>query len=343
MARKLLGIVLSLAILFTLHGCKEKSNLADDISIVNEAAQSDVILLAGLSKSAIAESGYGEIAYRYLNYIQDALPGRIKNTQREREAAVFIVSALLDMGYAKDSIQVQSFKNDYVEYQPTDGIFDGGERTETSQNVILTKKGDSDKVLIIGAHYDSVGTHGINDNGSGVSVVLENAMRMFDIQTPYTLRYIFFGSEESRQKGSNYYVESLSWREKRKIVAMVNFDCILAGETLYMFGGKFKKDGSIANDWAACQASEFAAELGLDIRWQQPKSYEMLFDSGFTRGGTDYLPATITAMESYAAQNGHVIDISDTRRHHEIYISDPRKTAPEKLKTVIRHPISRGV
>lgn len=56
-------------------------------------------------------------------------------------------------------------------------------------------------------------------------------------------------------------------------------------------------------------------------------------------GPYDDEPATIVKMEQYAVQNGYAIDINDSRRHHEIYLSDPRKTAPEKLKTVIRHPI----
>ena len=59
-------------------------------------------------------------------------------------------------------------------------------------------------------------------------------------------------------------------------------------------------------------------------------------------GSYDDEPATIAAMEGYAAKNGFVTDINDTRRHHEIYLSDPRKTAPEKLKTVIRLPIKKN-
>jgi len=59
-------------------------------------------------------------------------------------------------------------------------------------------------------------------------------------------------------------------------------------------------------------------------------------------GSYDDEPATIAAMERYAAENGCVTDINDTRRHHEIYLSDPRKTAPEKLKTVIRLPIKKN-
>ena len=59
-------------------------------------------------------------------------------------------------------------------------------------------------------------------------------------------------------------------------------------------------------------------------------------------GSYDDEPATIEAMERYAAASGCIIDINDTRRHHEIYLGDPRKVAPEKLKTVIRHPIRKN-
>ncbi len=56
-------------------------------------------------------------------------------------------------------------------------------------------------------------------------------------------------------------------------------------------------------------------------------------------GSYDDEPATITALDGFAIEKGYVIDMDDTRRHHEIYLSDPRKVALEKLRTVIRHPI----
>ena len=58
-------------------------------------------------------------------------------------------------------------------------------------------------------------------------------------------------------------------------------------------------------------------------------------------GSYDDEPATVTAMDKFIADNGYENDISDTRRHHEIYLSDARKVAPDKLKTVIRHPIKK--
>ena len=58
-------------------------------------------------------------------------------------------------------------------------------------------------------------------------------------------------------------------------------------------------------------------------------------------GPYDGEPTTIAAMDAYAAQQGYHIDIGPERLHHEIYLSDPRRTAPEKWKTVIRHPIAK--
>ena len=58
-------------------------------------------------------------------------------------------------------------------------------------------------------------------------------------------------------------------------------------------------------------------------------------------GSYDDEPATVAAMDKFIADNGYENDISDTRRHHEIYLSDARKVAPDKLKTVIRHPIKK--
>lgn len=56
-------------------------------------------------------------------------------------------------------------------------------------------------------------------------------------------------------------------------------------------------------------------------------------------GSYDDEPATIAAMDKYAIENGFDIDINETRLHHEIYLSDPRKVSTEKLKTILRHPI----
>ena len=56
-------------------------------------------------------------------------------------------------------------------------------------------------------------------------------------------------------------------------------------------------------------------------------------------GSYDDEPATVALMDEFISERGYVNDLGGARLHHEIYLSDPRKTSPERLKTVIRHPI----
>ena len=58
-------------------------------------------------------------------------------------------------------------------------------------------------------------------------------------------------------------------------------------------------------------------------------------------GAYDDEPATIAVMDKFLKENGYKNDMNSARHHHEIYLSDPRKIAPEKWKTVIRHPIKK--
>ena len=58
-------------------------------------------------------------------------------------------------------------------------------------------------------------------------------------------------------------------------------------------------------------------------------------------GSYDDEPASVKLMDDYLKENEYATDINQSRLHHEIYLSDPRKTSPEKLKTVIRHPIKK--
>ncbi len=76
-----------------------------------------------------------------------------------------------------------------------------------------------------------------------------------------------------------------------------------------------------------CSAAEFLTiEEGLCV--------QMMHTGPFSNE-----PASIALMDTYLAQNGYTNDFNASRLHHEIYLSDPRKTPPDKWKTVIRHPV----
>ena len=80
-----------------------------------------------------------------------------------------------------------------------------------------------------------------------------------------------------------------------------------------------------------CSSAEFlTVEEGLCVQMMHTGSF-------------DDEPATVAFMDEYLAKNGYANDITDTRLHHEIYLSDARKVVPEKRKTVIRHPVKKMI
>ena len=92
-------------------------------------------------------------------------------------------------------------------------------------------------------------------------------------------------------------------------------------------------------DWAVAEASAKKKEDFSKVEF-------LTYDEGLCVqcmhiGPYDNEPATIELMDRYAAENGYETDISDKRRHHEIYLGDARKCDPAKLRTVIRHPIRK--
>ena len=60
-------------------------------------------------------------------------------------------------------------------------------------------------------------------------------------------------------------------------------------------------------------------------------------------GSYDDEPETLARMDAFAAEQGYAVDFSETRFHHEIYLSDPNRTAPEKRKTILRHPLKSSL
>ena len=92
-------------------------------------------------------------------------------------------------------------------------------------------------------------------------------------------------------------------------------------------------------DWAI---SEAKAKKKIDFSNVEFLTYnEGLCVQCMHIGSYDNEPETVRLMNEFAAKNGYALDITDKRFHHEIYLSDARRVASEKLKTVIRHPIKR--
>lgn len=92
-------------------------------------------------------------------------------------------------------------------------------------------------------------------------------------------------------------------------------------------------------EWAVMEAEE---KKGMDFSKAEFLTYnEGLCVQCMHIGPYDDEPATVKLMDEYIKENGYETDITDKRYHHEIYLSDVRKCKPDKLKTVIRHPIKK--
>lgn len=91
-------------------------------------------------------------------------------------------------------------------------------------------------------------------------------------------------------------------------------------------------------DWAIAEAEK---KKKLDLSKVEFFSYsEGICVQCMHVGSYDDEPATVSAMDAFACENGYVTDFGE-RLHHEIYLSDPRKCSTEKLKTVVRHPVRK--
>ena len=104
-----------------------------------------------------------------------------------------------------------------------------GVRVEQTRNVVAqTKTGDTDNVVMVGAHLDSVPEGpGINDNGSGVAAILETALQLGSSpQVNYAVRFGFWGAEEVGLFGSNNYVQSLDVEALRNVALYLNYDML---------------------------------------------------------------------------------------------------------------------
>lgn len=106
-------------------------------------------------------------------------------------------------------------------------------------NVIAERPGLGTRVLLIGAHYDSVkDSPGGNDNASGMAALLELArvLSTYALPEDLTLYFVAFGAEEDGLHGSRYFVNRLDAQQRQSFVAMLNYDMIGVGDVLGVGG-----------------------------------------------------------------------------------------------------------
>ncbi len=210
---------------------------------------------------------YGTLASGYLNELS-SMGARPAGTDAEIAAGDWIAEQLTKSGYE-------------VTRQPF--LFKVGEAIFDSENIIAEKPGESEETVLVGAHYDSADVgKGVDDNGSGVALLLETADLLKDVETPQTLEFIFFGAEEIGFCGSDYYATHMSASEVKNTLLMVNFDSIVAGDNAYVYGDAGKK-GKFRD-----RALEIAEDNDLTLVTQPGRNKD--FPAGTTGDFSDHAP-----------------------------------------------------
>lgn len=205
---------------------------------------------------------FGQQAYAYLQYIDENLPDRdCVDGENTAEAQEWIVSELEAAGYGTDQIEEQEF------------TFEDEEEDEyTSENIIATLPGQSDRQIIVGAHYDGTG---VGDNGSGTALLLDTACRLAQgSELPRTVVFIFFGAEENDGDGSAAYVDAMTDEDVANTEFMINMDSIVAGDFCYLYGGvaDFKQKTVVDLD-AFDKVFAISEQLGLGLH-KNPWTFE---------------------------------------------------------------------
>ena len=301
---------------------------------------------------------HGYIAVNHIRHLNDNYYVRFPFSYQEKRAAAWLVGEFLAMGYSWEDIEVQEFHIYDVGFSadrfPSSSgwsiyhNYDYMRYTHMSQNVILTVPGQSEQVIIVGAHYDTVLYPGASDNASGTALLLESAQRMRYIDNYYTIVYVLFGAEEIGLLGAEHFVNMLSHQELDNILFMINADVLFEGP-YFIFGGGYSstagqggtwnrgepRSNDITRQWESI-ASELNTSEGLNLLHYPPgimlSSDQLVFlDAGLTvmmlygAAMTDYGRQYFRVLHSYR-DNYHYImyrwpyKIGDAMRTFSIFL-----------------------
>ena len=224
-------------------------NLFKEDLVIKPLALAVSVACALLSTQSNAYD-YGEHANITLEKLITDYPGRYRGTANFAGAADWMQS---QMGSAYN-ISRQDF------------TWNGGSRA--SQNVVAYAAGTKPQYVVIGAHFDTYfgrpTLQGLDDNGSGASVLTEVAKNLGGLQLENGLQIVGFGAEEEGLRGSRAFVDSLSASQRANMLAMINLDSLITGDMMYAHAGQ----NSTANPALASlreHTFQIAKELNINL------------------------------------------------------------------------------
>jgi Zn-dependent M28 family amino/carboxypeptidase len=255
--KRILPFFLLIALL--LNGCSS-------LKASTPQAATGLSAVATLVPLGTPSAKYGGIARPLMGDLI-AIGPRVAGSDGETKADMYIASAFQAIGYASETQRFTAT---------------AGNQSISSANIVAVKKGTSSQEIIVGAHYDSTDAEpGADDNASGVAVMLEVAKLVLGTTTPYTIRFIAFGAEESGLLGSYAYLNQMSQDELQNVIVMVDLDSLVAGDTAYVYCDETQPT---VRDWAL----EWALGNGLDL--QTIKNVSLTYPDKNGIGSSDYVP-----------------------------------------------------
>ena len=172
-------------------------------------------------------------------------------------------------------------------------------------NVVATlQANDAVNQIIIGAHYDSDGGEGANDNASGITALYFTMQRLLNSYNDLKVNVVFiaFGAEEQGMIGSNHYVASMLEMDKDRTLVMFNFDVIANGDNLYLFAEN--KRTALADFVLSCSSGSVKIT-------EKPYAYGTypIISNGFgyyeTIQNTDFAPFRLAGIPTVAYYSGN--------------------------------------
>jgi alkaline phosphatase isozyme conversion protein len=189
----------------------------------------------------------GAIASAQARHIATVFPGRMTGTPAEMLAVEYVHQQFLKWGYKSNT---RLFPASYL-YSRRDG--EKYKQHVTGSMAIAMHKGSSPQQIIIMAHVDTyaplsdndcdknlggLSLQGIDDNASGVGVMLELAERFKDTPTRYSIRFIATSGEEEGMLGAQDILQRMPLSERKNTLLVINLDSLITGERLYFNNGK---------------------------------------------------------------------------------------------------------
>ena len=286
---------------------EELKALIGQLSSAEQIEELKQALFPAEDQGALA-ADYADEAYEKFVYIDKVLKDRdCLKGDKFKLAQKWIIFSLMEAGY-KEGIDIvkqdtymtqyaakQESKKAYAEMYPAVDEVEVSKETYNKQgrkyvlaegdtgayvqlklhtpNIIVTKEGKSDKTIIVGAHYDG---NGSGDNGSSVALAVTTAQHLFDVETEYTIKFVFFTAEEYGLYGSKAYVNAMTEEEKENTLYMINMDSLVCGDYCYLYGGIQNDDTqTVAGTEAYDNAMAIANKAGLSFKsnpwtWEAP-------------------------------------------------------------------------